>query len=199
MNEPAKDEAELLRRIEDQSGWDGQWLIAPVDALTAIRKAGWAVVPNELDGWQPMDTAPRCGRSVLLFCTTHGQIEGRFSPAERYYTEYTEEYFGPVWVLGDDLKQVEIEEPLMGKPESHWHDGSIVRWRELHAAPGGKQPEPVCVNAHDRCYGGAGGPCPYCEVPAAPEVEPIKTTDAVCGCDGYFDAGCPACTPGVKP
>jgi hypothetical protein len=20
-----------------------------------------------------------------------------------------------------------------------------------------------CVNAHDRCYGGAGGPCPYCE------------------------------------
>jgi hypothetical protein len=21
----------------------------------------------------------------------------------------------------------------------------------------------VCVNAHDRCYGGAGGPCPYCE------------------------------------
>jgi hypothetical protein len=24
--------------------------------------------------------------------------------------------------------------------------------------------EPVCVNAHDRCY--EGGPCPYCEVPA---------------------------------
>jgi hypothetical protein len=23
--------------------------------------------------------------------------------------------------------------------------------------------EPVCVNAHDRCY--EGGPCPYCEVP----------------------------------
>lgn len=22
-----------------------------------------------------------------------------------------------------------------------------------------------------------------------------KTTDAVCGCDGYFDDGCPACTP----
>lgn len=21
-----------------------------------------------------------------------------------------------------------------------------------------------CVNAHDRCFGGAGGPCPYCEV-----------------------------------
>ena len=22
-----------------------------------------------------------------------------------------------------------------------------------------------------------------------------ETTDAVCGCDGFFDAGCPACTP----
>lgn len=21
----------------------------------------------------------------------------------------------------------------------------------------------VCVGAHDRCYGGAAGPCPYCE------------------------------------
>jgi hypothetical protein len=34
--------------------------------------------------------------------------------------------------------------------------------------------EPVCVNAHDRCY--EGGPCPYCEVPArtpAPEGEVV--------------------------
>lgn len=23
---------------------------------------------------------------------------------------------------------------------------------------------PKCVNAHDRCYGGAGGPCEYCEL-----------------------------------
>jgi len=23
--------------------------------------------------------------------------------------------------------------------------------------------ERKCVNAHDRCYGGAGGPCDYCE------------------------------------
>ena len=23
--------------------------------------------------------------------------------------------------------------------------------------------KPKCVNAHDRCYGGAGGPCDYCE------------------------------------
>ena len=23
---------------------------------------------------------------------------------------------------------------------------------------------PKCVNAHDLCYGGAGGPCEYCEL-----------------------------------
>jgi hypothetical protein len=30
-------------------------------------------------------------------------------------------------------------------------------------------------------------------------VEPTESPDAICGCDGYFDEGCPACTPGVKP
>ena len=25
-------------------------------------------------------------------------------------------------------------------------------------------PDVKCVNAHDRCYGGAGGPCPLCEL-----------------------------------
>jgi len=44
--------------------------------------------------------------------------------------------------------------------------------KNINAALEVKQPEPICVNAHDRCYGGAGGPCPYCEMPAAPEVMP---------------------------
>ena len=30
-------------------------------------------------------------------------------------------------------------------------------------------------------------------------VEPTESRDAICGCDGYFDEGCPACTPEVKP
>lgn len=29
-----------------------------------------------------------------------------------------------------------------------------------------------CVNAHDRCYGGAGGPCPYCEPKRIQKAEP---------------------------
>jgi hypothetical protein len=142
MSEPAKDEAELIEQVAlailDYGVINNTISTLATSALAAIRAAGWAVVPNELDGWQPMDTAPRCGRLVLLFCTTHGQIEGRFAPGEWCYTAETEEYNGPVWVLGDDLKQIEIEEPLTSEPESHWHDGSIVRWRELHAAPGVK-------------------------------------------------------------
>jgi len=49
--------------------------------------------------------------------------------------------------------------------------GNLYR-HPRHAALGVKQPEPVCVNAHDRCYGGAGGPCPLCEMPAVPGVKP---------------------------
>lgn len=29
-----------------------------------------------------------------------------------------------------------------------------------------------CVNAHERCHGGAGGPCPYCE-----PITPLRTVD----------------------
>ena len=37
------------------------------------------------------------------------------------------------------------------------HDQGIARVADV-------QPHTRCVNAHDRCYGGAGGPCPCCEV-----------------------------------
>jgi hypothetical protein len=49
MSQPAKDEAELIRRMEEKSNWDSEWhyQIAPTDALAAIRAAGWAVVPVE--------------------------------------------------------------------------------------------------------------------------------------------------------
>ena len=67
--------------------------------------------------------------------------------------------------------------PTIEMFEAGWNQngGGFVAgiWRSMiAAAPGVKHPEPVCVNAHDRCYGGAGGPCPYCEMPAAPEVKP---------------------------
>jgi hypothetical protein len=46
----------------------------------------------------------------------------------------------------------------------------------------------VCVNAHDRCYGGAGGPCPYCERRATKPTEPIPCDD--CGAVDVFYCEC---------
>lgn len=35
--------------------------------------------------------------------------------------------------------------------------------------------ETKCTNAHDRCYGGAGGPCEYCErMPVSYETRVLK-------------------------
>jgi len=66
----------------------------------------------------------------------------------------------------DEMFEAGHEEVLGGS-------GVIATYRAmLAAAPEVKQPEPVCVNAHDRCYGGAGGPCPLCEMPATPGVKP---------------------------
>ena len=50
-----------------------------------------------------------------------------------------------------------------------WFEDRLKQAREALVV---KQIDPVCINAHDRCYGGAGGPCPYCEMPAALEVKP---------------------------
>jgi len=38
-----------------------------------------------------------------------------------------------------------------------------ARRKQQKRNPAKRKREPRCVNAHDRCYGGAGGPCPYCE------------------------------------
>jgi len=47
----------------------------------------------------------------------------------------------------------------------------------------------VCVNAHDRCYGGAGGPCPYCEparrsAAACPKPQRIKSSPLTDSAEG---------------
>jgi len=73
----------------------------------------------------------------------------------------------------ENIRLREVLEDLLDDSEvrdfGEWFED---RLKQARTALEGKQMDPVCVNAHDRCYGGAGGPCPYCEMPAAPEVKP---------------------------
>jgi hypothetical protein len=51
--------------------------------------------------------------------------------------------------------------------DDHWTehgDRTPARvWSDEDERKAENEREVRCVNAHDRCFGGAGGPCPYCE------------------------------------
>jgi hypothetical protein len=69
----------------------------------------------------------------------------------------------------NDLFRAALDEIAFAPPGACGPDlKGCIRIARAALAEEGKHAEPVCVNAHDRCYGGAGGPCPYCEMPAAP-------------------------------
>jgi len=90
------------------------------------------------EAWREIESAPRDGSEVLLFHEHHGAIQGRFCPGE--WSESTPispaEYSGAVWVLGDDLEQVEVEELPADAPLglTAWH-GALLSWQPLPAPP----------------------------------------------------------------
>ena len=59
-----------------------------------------------------------------------------------------------------------IKPPLVQVPPHEW-EYALKRFGDMEKEDRKKvrhkKGEPKCVNAHDRCYGGAGGPCDYCE------------------------------------
>lgn len=89
-------------------------------------------------GWNPMRDAPRDGSQIIALHRTHGVMEARFSPGS--WSEDTPvapaEYDGAVWVLGDDVAQVEVEECGADAPEP-FHDGELVGWLPRSALPDG--------------------------------------------------------------
>jgi hypothetical protein len=78
-----------------------------------------------------MSSAPRDGTPVLLRTRTHGYVEAYFTPGE--WSDDTpispREYSGAVWVCGDDLYQIEVEECPAG-----YNDGEAVGWLHKPAA-----------------------------------------------------------------
>jgi uncharacterized protein DUF551 len=80
--------------------------------------------------WQPIKTAPLDETDILIFHITHGALQAHYSPG--FWTDYLEgrEYTGPVWVVGDDIYQVEIEET----PEGVSH-AEVTHWMPLPEPP----------------------------------------------------------------
>lgn len=89
--------------------------------------------------WQPIETAPQDGTSVLLLTTCHGICEAWFAKGE--WSDDTPisptEYFGAAWVCCDDAFQIEVEEGC-GENGETFH-GTATHWMALPVAP--KEPE----------------------------------------------------------
>jgi hypothetical protein len=80
---------------------------------------------------QSIETAPRDGTPILIFERSHGWLQAWFAPGEwTNHHEYGDEYSGPVWVVGDDLHQFEVEEYPDGLD-----DGSVTHWMPLPNSP----------------------------------------------------------------
>lgn len=81
---------------------------------------------------QPITTAPRDENvEILVYHRVHGWLTARW--AAGYWQDHQEgrEYNGPVWIIGDDLAQEEVEE----YPPGEYHDGSITHWMPLPEKP----------------------------------------------------------------
>ena len=85
------------------------------------------------NGWQPIETAPIDGGSVLLFTTCHGICEAWFSPGE-WSDENPicpRDYSGDCWVCCDDAFQIDVEYV----DQAMMHHGTATHWMPLSSPP----------------------------------------------------------------
>lgn len=87
--------------------------------------------------WNDMKDAPRDGRRIIALHRIHGIVEASFEPGrwEQETPVTPEEYYGPVWIIGDDLLDIEVEEYGPEAPEP-FHDGELIGWLPREALPG---------------------------------------------------------------
>lgn len=89
-------------------------------------------------GWSHMKDAPRNGEIILVLHRSHGVMEAYFDKG--HWTKDTPilpaTYSGSVWVLGDDIEQVEVEEyPSDSGADYNYNDGEVLGWLPRSVLP----------------------------------------------------------------
>lgn len=93
---------------------------------------------DDVNAITPIHEHPRDDKPVLLYHTIHGWVQGRYAKGEwSEHHEYGREYDGPVWVLGDDLEQAEVEEVIGQDGLVEYHDGRVTHYKPLPPVPEG--------------------------------------------------------------
>lgn len=81
--------------------------------------------------WQPIETAPRDGTSILLFHKHFGIVQGWYAPLEISHDhEGNDTSEGDFWVICDDAIEVEVEHN-----DNQYLDGPVTHWMPLLASP----------------------------------------------------------------
>jgi hypothetical protein len=128
------------------------WVLVPAEATVDMHDAGQnaaetdnasgiyaamlaaAPPPPAVEGWQPIETAPKDGSDILILASGMA-IEARYAPGAwgPDVPGEVREYDGPVWVAFDDLTQFEIEEGVLEGGQDH--HGAVTHWMPLHPTP----------------------------------------------------------------
>ena len=115
------DERKALRDMKESGAPNDALLDAWLKASGRLNQASTAALPALLDrleaaerGWQPIETAPRAGETVLLFNADEQLVDCGF-----FCT----------WVGDDRPGHWEVT------GNNHWYQGDVTHWRPLPDAP----------------------------------------------------------------
>ena len=122
------DERKALRDMKESGAPNDALLDAWLKASGRLNQASTAALPALLDrleaaerGWQPIETAPRAGETVLLFNADEQLVDCGF-----FCT----------WVGDDRPGHWEVT------GNNHWYQGDVTHWRPLPDAPAIRELKP---------------------------------------------------------
>ena len=82
--------------------------------------------------WNPIHTFPNKGDFLLLH-KHHGVMQAHFDAGEWLHNCDGDKYTGAMFVLGDDIDEIEIEE--VGADRADWGYSDAIGWLPLSLLP----------------------------------------------------------------